>query len=190
MKYKVFIEGITPYMQDRMDDIGLEKWEKQRHHIIERKGINEEDAKKAEYGTYRNPDNNKCFIPSEHLRGCLINAGGYLKSKVGTKTKSMKSIVGAMFMVLPEEIYLPDYDEIDKRSVVNRNIKARLIKVRPKWSKWKAVFTLEIGEETLTKETIEELIRVGGSYVGIGSYRPTANGYFGRFKLISLKRIE
>lgn len=27
-----------------------------------------------------------------------------------------------------------------------------------------------------------------GNYVGIGSYRPTNNGYFGRFKLLHITR--
>lgn len=175
-------------MQHRMDDQKLEAWEKNRKHIIERPDVTHEDAVRAEYHCYRNQEG-KCFIPAEQLRGAFINGGGYLKSKVGTKTKSMKSIIAAMFMVNPEEILMPDYDVIDKRSAVNRNVKARVITVRPKWTNWSAEFTLEIGEKTITEETITELITTTGNYVGIGSYRPTNNGSFGRFELSQLKKI-
>lgn len=186
MKYQVTIKGLTPYMQHRMDDQKLEQWEKNRKHIIERPEVSHEDAVRAEYHCYRNQDG-KCYIPADQLRMALINGGGYLKSKVGTKTKSMKSIIAAMFMVTPEEILLPDYDVIDKRSAVNRNVKARVITVRPKWNEWQAVFTMEVGEKSVTRETITELIQTTGNYVGIGSYRPTNNGSFGRFELIELK---
>lgn len=186
MIYSVKIEGITPYMQHRMDDVKLEEWEKNRKQIIERTDINIEDAKRAEYHCYRNKAGN-CFIPAEQLRIALINGGTYLKSKVGTKTKSMKGIIAAILRINPEEILLPNYGEIDKRSAVNRNIKARVMVIRPKWYEWNAEFEMIIDNGTLTKETLTELINVTGNYVGIGSYRPTNNGYFGRFKLIDIQ---
>jgi len=187
MKYKIKIKGITPYMQHRMDDKKLEEWEGGRPQIIERKGINHPDLVRAEYHAYVN-EKGKYFLPSEHIRSAMITAGTYQKSKVGVRTKSMKSIVAAMFMVTPEEIPLPVFDQIDKRSAVNRNVKARVIVIRPKWTAWEAAFTLEVGESTLTDIQLKELINITGSYVGIGSYRPTNNGYFGRFELASFER--
>lgn len=189
MKYQVKIEGITPYMQHRMDDMKLEAWEKNRKQIIERPDVAQEDLTRAEFHAYRNKEG-KLFLPSEHLRIAFINGGGYLKSKVGVKTKSMKSIIAAVLMINPEEILLPEYDEIDKRSAVNKNVKARVMVIRPKWLKWEAKFDMILDNGTLTKEMITELINVTGNYVGIGSYRPTNNGYFGRFKLNSLEKKD
>lgn len=188
MIYRVKVEGITPYMQHRMDDQKLEDWEKNRKHIIERPEVSEQDSKRAEYNCYRNRED-KCFIPAEQLRIAFINGGGYLKSKVGNAKRSMKGVFAAVLRVSPEEITLPEYDEIDKRSAVNKNVKARVMVIRPKWSTWSAEFDLIIDNETITKETIEELINTTGNYVGIGSYRPTNNGYFGRFKLIELNKL-
>jgi hypothetical protein len=185
MIYSVKIEGITPYMQHRMDDVKLEEWEKNRKQIIERPDVAIEDAKRAEYHCYRNKDG-QCFIPAEQMRIALINGGTYLKSKVGTRTKSMKGIIAAVLQVAPEQVLIPEYDEIDKRSAVNRNVKARVMVVRPKWTKWEAEFDMLLDNGTLTKEMLTELVNVTGNYVGIGSYRPTNNGYFGRFKLIDI----
>lgn len=188
MIYTVKIKGITPYMQHRMDDVKLDEWEKNRKHIIERSDVNQEDLKRAEFHAYRNKDG-KCFIPAEQLRIAMINGGTYLKSKVGSRTKSMKGIIAAVLRINPEQIIIPDYDEIDKRSAVNKNIKARVMVVRPKWSEWSAQFNMILDNSTLTKEMLTELVIVTGNYVGIGSYRPTNNGYFGRFSLedITLK---
>lgn len=189
MIYKVKIEGITPYMQHRMDDQKLEAWEKNRKHIVERPDINQEDLTRAEFVSYRNAEG-ECYIPAEQLRIAFINGGSYLKSKVGGRTKSMKGIIAAVLMITPEEILMPDYDVIDKRSAVNKNVKARVMVIRPKWNVWDAEFSMMLDNGTLTKEMLTELITVTGNYVGIGSYRPTNNGYFGRFKLVSLEKVE
>lgn len=149
MVYKVKIQGITPYMQHRMDDVKLEEWEKNRKQIIERPDVSKADTTRAEFHCYRNNDG-QCFIPAEQLRIALINGGGYLKSKVGTKSKSMKGIIAAVLQVAPEEILLPDYDVIDKRSAVNRNVKARVMVIRPKWTKWEAEFDMILDNGTIS----------------------------------------
>ena len=183
-EFKVTIEGITPYMQHRMDDVALELNEKNRQFIVENKNVNEEDFKKALARSYF--DDKGYYIPAEHMQGALINAGSFLKSKVGNAKKSMKNIVAAMFSLKEPKLYLPDTFTIDKRSAVNKAIKGRVITVRPKWEQWDATFTLRVDNDTITKETITELVTAAGNYVGIGSFRPTNNGMFGRFSVKSI----
>ena len=187
--YKVKIKGLTPYMQHRMDDVKLDAWEKLRGPIHERDDVAHEDAVRAEYHCYRNKDN-VCYIPSDQLRGAMINAGTFVKAKVGGRSKSMKTIVAAMFVPAQEQILIEDYDAIDKRSAVNRNIKARVIVVRPKWTEWQAGFDLNIHENSISKEQVQQILEYAGSYVGIGSFRPTNNGLFGRFEVTHLEYIK
>lgn len=180
--FQVKIKSLSPYMQHRMDDLKLDQWEKVRNNIMERPEVSHEDAVRAEYHCYRNKAG-RCYIPSEQLRGSLIGAGSYMKAKVGGRSKSMKVVVAATFVPTPEEIELPDFDAVDKRSAVNKNVKARVMVVRPKWTNWSASFMLNVYEDTITKETVRQLIEYAGNYVGIGSYRPTSNGLFGRFEV-------
>lgn len=187
--YNVKIKGITPYMQHRMDDLKLEQWEKLRGPIHERSDAAHDDAVRAEFHCYRNKEG-KCYIPADQIRGALIGAGSYLKAKVGGRAKSMKVIVAAGFLPLPEQIIIPDYDAIDKRSAVNKNVKARVITIRPKWTSWEAEFTLSVYEDSISKSQIEQLFEYAGNLVGIGSYRPTNNGMFGRFTLESLTVVD
>lgn len=189
-KFKIKIKGKTPYMQHRMDDIKLEEWEKQRGQIIERADVAKEDVVRAEYHSYRNTKG-KYFIPSEQIRGSLINAGTMHKSKVGNARKSMKNIVAAMFFVEQEENLIePQKFDIDKRSAVNRNIKARVITVRPKWNKWTTTFQLNVDNDTITNQTIKKIVEDAGNYIGIGSFRPQCNGMFGRFVVESFKETK
>ena len=188
-QYNVRIVGITPYMQHRMHDEDLDVWEKKRGLIIERRDLTKEDSLRAQYHMYIN-DKGKPFIPSEHLRGSFIGAGSFVKAKVGNTKKSMKNIVAGMFMVMPEQIPLSNDWTIDKRSAVNRNIKARVIVIRPKWEKWEAKFKLIIDNDTITDETARSIVEYAGQYVGIGSFRPTNNGMYGRFKIAEFKAIK
>lgn len=170
-----------------MDDQKLEVWEKSRGLIHERPDADIEEVKRAEFACHRNKYG-QLFIPSDQLKGSFINAGSYVKAKVGGRSKSMKQIVAAMFMVLPEQILIPEYDAIDKRSAVNHKVKARIIKIRPKWTVWEAEFDLVVSEDSITKDMIKSIIEYAGNYVGIGSFRPTHNGMFGRFELISFEQ--
>jgi hypothetical protein len=188
-KFTVTLKSLTPYMQHRMDDQSLAEWERQRGNIMERPEVSQEDAHRAEYHSYRNAQG-QYYIPSEHIRNCLINAGTYVKAKVGGRSKSMKIIVAACFMITPEQIIIPPYDAIDKRSAVNKNVKARVITVRPKWTSWQVSFTLECYEDTITLESIQKIFENGGQYVGIGSFRPTNSGLFGRFEVVSIVPIR
>jgi hypothetical protein len=111
-----------------------------------------------------------------------------VKGKVGNASRSMKNIVAGMFLVGPEEIILPDYNRIDKRSAVNQAVKARVITIRPKWTEWEAEISLTVKNDTLTEETIRNIVEYAGMYIGIGSYRPTHSGEFGCFEIIKMKR--
>jgi hypothetical protein len=189
MKYEVRIVSESPYMQDRMDDIGLNEWEKLRGKIIERAGVNVEDSKKAEFACYRNTDG-KCYIPKEHIKGALIDAGSYHKSKVGSKSKSMTTIVAGMFRISPAELIVPDYDKIDKRSVVNNNVKGRVMKTRPQWTSWEVTFILDTGDDHFTDELLVDIINTAGRRCGIGSFRVNKKGEFGQFKVESFKTLK
>lgn len=181
--FEVKIKFTTPYMQHRMDDLKLEEWEKNRKLLIERDDVAQPDLIRAEFHSYK--ENENYYIPSEHFRCSFINAGGMVKGKVGNATKSMKNIVAASFIINPEKIIIPQWDSIDKRSAVNKLVKARIIVIRPKWNPELIVsFKLVITNDSLTKETIKTIIEYSGMYVGVGSYRPEHNGFFGQFELV------
>ena len=180
-KFKVKLAGKTPYMQHRMDDAKLEVWEKNRKLIIERDDVSKEDLTRALFHAYIG-DDEQFYIPAEQVRRSLINAGAFMKSKVGNAKKSMKNVVAAMFMIEQDRIPFKGDFEIDKRSAVNNAVKARVIVIRPCWKNWTCEFTLLVDNDTITEETITQLFEYSGNYVGIGSYRPEKNGYFGRFE--------
>lgn len=179
-KFNVLITGVTPYMQHRMDDVKLAEWEGGRKSIIERDGLDTEKSKLAAFHSYIDPNGNY-YIPSEHFKQSFIKGGGFVKAKVGNANRSMKNIVAAMFFIRPEKIEFRMFDEVDTRSAVNRNVKARIIVNRPKWNYWTCSFILSVDNDTITLKTIKDIIEAAGKYVGVGSYRPEHTGEYGRF---------
>jgi len=177
------------YMQHRMDDQKLEEWEKNRGKIIERDDVNQEDLKRAEFHCYRN-EAGECFVPSEHIKQALINGGTQVKSKVGNGRKSMTNIVAGLFTVSPEEIKVRDFDIIDKRSAVNRNVKARVIAVRPRWNDLSLSFTINVKNDTVTQQTVKSILEHAGMMYGIGSYRPEHKGEFGVFEIKEFEQVK
>lgn len=171
-----------------MDDQKLETWEKKRGKIIERDDVSQEDLARATFHMYVDKKDNP-YIPCEHIEGALIGAGAFMKSKVGNSRKSMKNIVAGMFSVHPTQIPLKKDWIIDKRSAVNKNIKARIICIRPKWENWAVELELHVDNDSITDETVKQLLEYAGQYCGIGSFRPTNNGKFGRFKITKFKKL-
>lgn len=190
--FKVKVKGVTPYMQHRMDDASLQEWEKRRGTIVERDNLNEEPEKRAAFHAYINQSGNY-FIPSDHFKQSFIKGGAFVKSKVGNSKKSMKNIVAGMWRIMEPEIMLDKFDEVDTRSAVNKNVKARVIVHRPKWNKWSAEFTLLIDDDQkngITIDTIESIIGYSGRYLGVGSYRPEHTGEFGRFEIDEIFELK
>lgn len=190
-QFKLQIKGVTPYMQHRMDDKKLAEWEVARGKIIERDGLNDEPAKKAAFHAYIDNEGNY-FIPSEHFKQCFVKGGTFVKGKVGSTTKSMKNIVAGMWRITPEHIPFRMFDEVDTRSAVNNNVKARVIVHRPKWLNWTCEFELLIDDDAkngMTLDTIRNIITYAGRYLGVGSYRPEHTGEYGRFELAGIIEV-
>ena len=190
--FKIKVKGVTPYMQHRMDDATLQDWEKRRGTIIERDGLNEEPERKAAFHSYINQEGDY-FIPAEHFKQSFIKGGAFVKAKVGNSKKSMKNIVAGMWRIEEAEIKLAKFHEVDVRSAVNKNVKARIMVYRPKWNKWSAEFTLLIDDDAkngVTLDTIEAIVGYSGRYLGIGSYRPEHTGEFGRFEIEEIFEVK
>lgn len=172
-------------MQHRMDDIKLEAWLKDRGPIYEKYDISNPDliADFHSHTIRESKDRLSYHIPADHFRMSMIEAGKMVKGKVGGSMKSMANVVAGLFTVNPEHIYIPKWQTFDKRSAVNRNIKGRVIVIRPRWNEWRAEFNLMVDEDSITSETIQSIIEKSGKYIGIGSYRPQNKGQFGRYQI-------
>jgi len=62
---------------------------------------------------------------------------------------------------------------------------SRVLRTRPRFDAWSAIFEAEISTEVLSAQTFQELLRTAGRRLGIGDGRPR----FGLFRVVSVKEL-
>jgi len=180
----VVLKGISPLLMNSPKsmlnpDEGSKNRLKKYDHKIE--------AEKVAYRT----DKGELYMPSEAVKGCLINASSW--KKVGKN--SLKPIMAAAVRIAPRQIVITDEKkkiqkeyEIDLRTVVIQ--RARVVKARPKINKWLAAFTVIYNETMITPDVIEQCLKEAGERVGLLDFRPQNTGEFGMFEVESFKPVK
>jgi len=122
------------------------------------------------------------FVPSINVKKCLEE--GAKLSRDGDKVR--KGV-----MIFDDEIKLEYGDDLtpiqlwnsgkylDKRSVVVGQ--SKIMCYRPKFAKWSLNFEVVYDTEIIEPEGINDYFNSAGAYVGLGGFRPSKNGMFGRF---------
>lgn len=135
------------------------------------------------------------YVPAANLFSNLVAAGSFIK--VGrTKLTTMKSslvpaaleIVESVLPILvpgakdsPEKPATPAPYEVDSRGVVIPATGGRVMCHRPIFHKWQLRLTLVYDAASFEEGVVRELFDIGGAKIGLGDFRPSRKGPFGRF---------
>lgn len=178
----VELEGISPYSQSRYHN--TPKLNKELHDDHERR-------------TWRNRlhvnERGEVFIPAMAFKNGISEAARFLGEKVpgkrnATWTKHFEA--GVLVMenaplgikaedVPGEELFVP--------SDGKKGGGSRVMKTFPVIHHWKATVTFHVLDDTITEEAFLHHLEQCGSFIGIGRFRPRNGGFYGRFKVNSLK---
>ncbi|MCY4431148.1 MAG: hypothetical protein OXC11_12255 [Rhodospirillales bacterium] len=122
-------------------------------------------------------------FPAVNVFRSIIEAGTYLK--IGRKqiSTARSSLVPAGVSI--REIDLPVHQPwvVDSRAVRMPATGGRVMRHRPRFDAWKLAFTIGTDTEVIDKATLRKLVNIAGSRIGIGDFRPSTRGPFGRFKV-------
>lgn len=66
----------------------------------------------------------------------------------------------------------------------------RVIKIFPILQKWEGEIIVYIGDNIITADVFEDVVRNAGNLIGIGTWRPRNRGMNGRFELVDMKWSE
>jgi hypothetical protein len=66
----------------------------------------------------------------------------------------------------------------------------RVSKCFPLVQSWSGEVTFHVLDNMITQPVFETHLREAGNFIGIGRFRPRNNGYYGRFKVNSVKWAE
>lgn len=161
-------------------------------HGVHKQKAKDRPAEDIARGRVITDDEGNPGIPMEYLFSCLVEAGRHVKNGK-TQISTAKSSLMPAFLAI-EESFLPftshsDWVTDKRRGCLPKDGTAVCL-VRPKFEDWECQVTLEIDENIADESVVRDLLRVAGTHVGLGDFRPAKRGPFGRFKVADWVVLE
>lgn len=179
---KVTIKGITPLLMNRFTSEAEISVSSGHSPAIKSSGSKGTPREQAERTAYKDNKTGELYVPGPNVFSCLIAAGTFHKVGKSKVTTMKSSLVPAGIMIT--EIVLPlgtkDF-EVDSRRVVIPSTGGAIMKHRARVDEWQLTFTLEVDEEVFSLDFVRLLVDDAGKKIGLGDYRPSRKGPFGRF---------
>ncbi len=200
IQYRIAATGVAPMLQNPMTDEVLNELlggKSARKAIVTDITPTQRAEKKLCLGP-----NGEFGFPANYLFAALIDAGRHVqyegKSKVSTRETSL---MPAFLSIVPDVVndegdgFIPFTDQsvkwvADKRRGVLAANKAAVAIVRPKFPSWAFEVTIEVDLEQISIEKVKSLFEIAGRQSGIGDFRPSKRGPFGRFAVMDFAEIE
>jgi len=176
MKIIVEISGLTSLLMNKfsLEEQGIKK---------DKNMTPREDAEKKVY----QDEQGRLYYPTTNIFACIIEAGKFHKDGKNKVTTARSSLIPAGVMIHDEVVYFrrPDTWEVDSRAVVVPSTGGRIVCHRPRLDDWCLGFSLSLDIKMFSPKTLRAIIDDAGSKVGLGDFRPSRKGIFGRFTVTS-----
>lgn len=186
-RIKITIEGITPLICNKFTDAAAQAASSgtRGSSAAQDRGTPLEIAESKLYATNKN----KPMIPQPNLLRCLVEGGRFHKvgkSMVTTKTSSMMysclDIEGAEILLLHKQPW-----KVDTRAVRIPSTGGRILAHRPIFDDWKLEFEVKLDTSICGEKLLRHIIDDAGSRIGLGDFRPSTKGPYGKFVVTSWK---
>lgn len=142
----------------------------------------------AEKKLYKDSKTGALYIPGDMIFASIIAAGSFHKVQNRRLTTAKASLIPAGLMIVETICPLKCKGwEVDSRSVVIPKTGGRIMAHRPRIDEWECSFSLDIDELMFNEKTARILVDDAGKKTGLGDFRPSRKGPFGRFSVIEWK---
>jgi len=148
-------------------------------------------AKDYEARTWRHKmhydEDGKVFIPNFALKNCLSEAAKFLSIQIPGKGKTTYTKHFEAGVVVMENMFIGvNKDDVACQIMFVpsdgvRGSNKRVEKYFPVIPKWQGTTVFSILDETITEDVFFTHLEQAGKFIGLGSFRPRNNGYYGRF---------
>src|SRR4029077_13454820 len=192
----VTCRGLTPLFMNRMSESTLEQLRtKIKPPKTAKMGSTMTPREEAETKLYTH--DGAPMIPGENLMACLIAAGVFVrldgKRQISTgKSTVLPGLMSLLDFILP--VWVPDSKksakwEADVRKGVNPNGGEAVAICRPRFDAWSFEARILIEENEIGENAIRDLWDKAGKRCGLGDFRPSHKGIFGRFVVEKWERM-
>lgn len=199
--YSISILGISPMLQNPMTDDTLDEL---IYGSAGRRKPPKTDVTIQDIAMKRlclGP-NGEFGVPANYLFAALVDAGRHViydkKTKLSTRESSL---VPSLLSIIPDVVteagdgFLPFKDQkakwiADKRRGVLAANGAAVAIVRPKFPTWSFDVKIEVDLDMVAIEKIQDLFKAAGRFSGLGDFRPSKKGAFGRFNVVDFVEMQ
>lgn len=178
------LKSMSPYSQSQHHE--TEKKEKESHSAYEERTWRE----KCHYD-----EKGDIYVPPMAFKNCVSEAAKYLSIQIPGKGKATFTKHFEAGIMVKDNTYLGTNikDMKGERFFVpsdgKRGGPSRVFKFFPVIPEWAADVTFYILDETITLDVFKEHLQEAGKFIGIGRFRPRNNGFYGRFEVVSVKKV-
>ena len=137
--------------------------------------------------------NGEVFIPPMALKNCLSEAAKFESIKIPGKSNATYTKHFEAGILIHEPIMLGIKGEDVKgewlflNSDGKRGGSKRVMKCYPMIEEWKGTAMIYVFDENITGDVLFQHLDIAGQFIGMGRFRPRNNGFYGRFKVVSLE---
>jgi len=136
------------------------------------------------------------FIPPMAVKNCISEAAKFLSIQIPGKGKSTYTKHFEAGVMVIDGLKLPVKKENVKALWLHvpadgkRGGSKRVMKCFPEIPEWGGDVTFYILDDTITQDVFEQHLREAGKFIGVGSFRPRNNGFYGRFDVVKTKEVK
>jgi hypothetical protein len=180
-------EGISPFLMNPATDELLDQLRGRVRPVKDKnRPVEEEAAEKL-----CTDADGHVGVSSINLFSSMIIAGRRVKNgKTQVSTASTTTLPGLLTI---EQFFLPFKGDpkwvVDKRRGVNPKGGEMVCLIRPRFDAWSFDLSFLIDETEINADTVREVLRISGKFVGLGDFRPAKRGPFGRFRIASWESL-
>lgn len=136
--------------------------------------------------------NGKPMIPQPNLLRCLVDGGQF--HKIGKKqvTTQKSSLLYACLDIAGAEVEIEHEQpwKVDTRAVRIPSTGGRILAHRPMFDDWMLTFAIDLDTSILNVKLLREIVDDAGKRIGLGDFRPSTKGPFGRFVVAKWQKIQ
>lgn len=185
----VYCKGRSPLLMNRMSEaelLGLRRTGVKKSKSASKPEKPRDEAAPKVYLTR----DGQAYVPTENFFSCLVQTGTMVRLDGKRQVSTAKGTILPSFLELTDEYLLlqnpddphasPEW-EVDIRQGRNPNGGEAVCLVRPRFDRWAITVHAEIDLDEVAEAIVRDLFEKAGRKVGLGDFRPSRRGPFGRF---------
>lgn len=176
------LESLSPYSQSRFHNTPKE--DKEPADAYEARTWRE----RCHYGA-----DGRIFIPPMQFKKAIEAAGKMLRMKIPGKGSSefgkhmMAGVLVTEGLTLNVTKDNVPGEWLHMNADGKKNSGTRVLRCYPQIVQWSGDVTYFILDDAITRDAFEKHLIESGNFVGIGRFRPSVGGFYGRFKVAGLQ---